>query len=264
MTTKGSSWRVGEADTPSPRVGRAPHARCGADMAKASKESGSATATKSLKRNLRMTPLDNLITNAIVDSRQGVEGALTEKELIETVDEFVRLNGRRQQSYFPCRLSRCAIRSPHRCRAAGAERGQGSLVLDWRRIWLGKVQILGPLGRAVRRRRLYPLLGGWGRPRFSDVGPHHHPGVAHGWSSIGGCRIRPRSPRSATERLSASARRWHRSTAISEPRHRQVRVRVVAGCRREYRKPRSTHEADADGSATDGPLHEVARRTPRG
>ena len=47
-----------------------------------------------------MTPLDNLIMNAIVDSLQGVEGALTEKELIETVDEFVRLNGRRQQSYF--------------------------------------------------------------------------------------------------------------------------------------------------------------------
>ena len=63
------------------------------------KRGRSATATRRLERNLRLTPLDNLITNAIVDSRQGVAGALAEKELIETVDEFIRLNGRRQQSY---------------------------------------------------------------------------------------------------------------------------------------------------------------------
>ncbi len=72
------------------------------DAAKgASRKKGKSTnATKRLKRKLRVTPLDNLITNAIVDSLQGVEGALTEEELIKTVDEFVRLNGRRQQSYF--------------------------------------------------------------------------------------------------------------------------------------------------------------------
>ena len=38
--------------------------------------------------------------DAIVDSRQGVAGALTKQELDKAIDEFVDLNGRRQQSYF--------------------------------------------------------------------------------------------------------------------------------------------------------------------
>lgn len=46
------------------------------------------------------TPLDRVMIDAVVDSVQGVAGALTTAEAIKAVDEFVRLNGRRHVSYF--------------------------------------------------------------------------------------------------------------------------------------------------------------------
>ena len=46
------------------------------------------------------TPLDQLLIDAVEDSLQGKFGALTTDELSEAVDEFVKLNGRRHQSYF--------------------------------------------------------------------------------------------------------------------------------------------------------------------
>ena len=58
------------------------------------------SAVRRLQRRLRITPLDRLIIDAVVDSRQGVVGALSKQELTMAVDEFVGLNGRRQQSYF--------------------------------------------------------------------------------------------------------------------------------------------------------------------
>ena len=58
------------------------------------------SAARELQRRLRITPLDRLIIDAVVDTRQGVAGALTKRELTRAVDEFVNLNGRRQQSYF--------------------------------------------------------------------------------------------------------------------------------------------------------------------
>lgn len=53
-----------------------------------------------LQRRLRIGPLDRLLINAVVDTRSRVEGALGEKGLDAAVKEFVRLNGRRHQSYF--------------------------------------------------------------------------------------------------------------------------------------------------------------------
>ena len=53
-----------------------------------------------LQRRLRISPLDRLLINAVVDTRSRVEGALGEKDLDAAVKEFVRLNGRRHQSYF--------------------------------------------------------------------------------------------------------------------------------------------------------------------
>ena len=44
--------------------------------------------------------LDRLLIEAMVDSRQGVEGSLHEDAIDDAVDEFVNLNGRRQQSFF--------------------------------------------------------------------------------------------------------------------------------------------------------------------
>lgn len=44
--------------------------------------------------------LDRLLIEAMVDSRQGVEGSLDEDAIDDAVDEFVNLNGRRQQSFF--------------------------------------------------------------------------------------------------------------------------------------------------------------------
>ena len=49
---------------------------------------------------LEIGPLDHLLINAIVDTRNGVEGALDENDLHAAVDEFVKLNGRRYQSYY--------------------------------------------------------------------------------------------------------------------------------------------------------------------
>lgn len=53
-----------------------------------------------LQRRLRIGALDRLLINAVVDTRSRVEGALSEKDLDAAVKEFVRLNGRRHQSYF--------------------------------------------------------------------------------------------------------------------------------------------------------------------
>ena len=48
----------------------------------------------------RIGPLDRLLINAVVDTKQGVNGALGEDELHIAVDEFVNLNGRRHQSCY--------------------------------------------------------------------------------------------------------------------------------------------------------------------
>lgn len=58
------------------------------------------SVVRSLRRRLRITPLDRLIIDALVDSRQGVVGSLSRQDVTKAVDEFVGLNGRRQQSYF--------------------------------------------------------------------------------------------------------------------------------------------------------------------
>lgn len=50
--------------------------------------------------NLRVTALDRLLINAVVDTRQSVTGALNEADLNDAVDEFINLNGRRHQSYY--------------------------------------------------------------------------------------------------------------------------------------------------------------------
>ena len=51
-------------------------------------------------RQLSFTTLDRLLILAAVDTAQGIEGALGEDELDDVVDELVKLNGRRHQSYF--------------------------------------------------------------------------------------------------------------------------------------------------------------------
>ena len=48
----------------------------------------------------RLGPLDRLLINAVVDTKQGVDGALDEADLHAAVDEFVNLNGRRHQSHY--------------------------------------------------------------------------------------------------------------------------------------------------------------------
>ena len=58
------------------------------------------TTPRTTLRGSDITPLDRLIIDAVVDSRQGVEGALSEHDLSRAVDEFVNLNGRRHQSHF--------------------------------------------------------------------------------------------------------------------------------------------------------------------
>ena len=58
------------------------------------------SAVRRIQRSLRLTPLDRLVIDAVVDSRQGVVGALNNQELNSAVDEFVNLAGRRQQSHF--------------------------------------------------------------------------------------------------------------------------------------------------------------------
>ncbi len=61
---------------------------------------GHGSAVRSLRRRLRITPLDRLMIDALVDSRQGVVGSLSRQDVSKAVEEFVGLNGRRQQSYF--------------------------------------------------------------------------------------------------------------------------------------------------------------------
>ncbi len=46
------------------------------------------------------TTLDQLLIEAVVDSKQEVVGSLNEDEVDDAVDEFAKLNGRRQHSYF--------------------------------------------------------------------------------------------------------------------------------------------------------------------
>ena len=55
--------------------------------------------TRAKRQPARIGPLDRLLINAVVDAKQGVDGALDEAELHAAVDEFVNLNGRRHQSY---------------------------------------------------------------------------------------------------------------------------------------------------------------------
>lgn len=61
---------------------------------------GKPPSTKRHRVTASLSPLDDLITDAIVDSRQRVAGALKKREIIKTVDEFVSLNGRRHKSWF--------------------------------------------------------------------------------------------------------------------------------------------------------------------
>lgn len=56
--------------------------------------------TKAKRQPARIGPLDRLLINAVVDTKQGVNGALDEAELHAAVDEFVNLNGRRHQSHY--------------------------------------------------------------------------------------------------------------------------------------------------------------------
>ena len=51
-------------------------------------------------RQLTFTTLDRLLIHAAVDSAAGIQGALSEDQLDDVVDELVTLNGRRHQSYF--------------------------------------------------------------------------------------------------------------------------------------------------------------------
>lgn len=51
------------------------------------------------RRPARIGPLDRLIIDAVVDAKQGIDGALDEADLHVVVDEFVNLNGRRHQSH---------------------------------------------------------------------------------------------------------------------------------------------------------------------
>lgn len=51
-------------------------------------------------RQLSFTTLDRLLILTAVDAAQGIEGALSEDQLDDVVDELVTLNGRRHQSYF--------------------------------------------------------------------------------------------------------------------------------------------------------------------
>ena len=51
-------------------------------------------------RQRSFTTLDRLLILAAVDTAQGIEGALSEDELDDVVDELLKLNGRRHQSYF--------------------------------------------------------------------------------------------------------------------------------------------------------------------
>ena len=63
-------------------------------------ETRSDSAAGRIRHSIRLTPLDKVIINTIVDSRQGVVGALSRQELNRAIDEFVNLSGRRQQSQF--------------------------------------------------------------------------------------------------------------------------------------------------------------------
>lgn len=58
------------------------------------------SAATELRHGLRITALDRLLINAVVDARQAVTGALNEADLNDAVDEFINLNGRRHQSYY--------------------------------------------------------------------------------------------------------------------------------------------------------------------
>ncbi len=51
-------------------------------------------------RQRSFTTLDRLLVLVAEDTAQGIEGALSEDELDDVVDELVKLNGRRHQSYF--------------------------------------------------------------------------------------------------------------------------------------------------------------------
>ncbi|MXX91817.1 MAG: hypothetical protein F4Y68_21670 [Boseongicola sp. SB0665_bin_10] len=51
-------------------------------------------------RQPSFTTLDRLLILAAVDTAQGIEGALSEDQLDDVVDELVKLNGRHHQSYF--------------------------------------------------------------------------------------------------------------------------------------------------------------------
>ena len=51
-------------------------------------------------RQRSFTTLDRLLILAAVDTAQGIEGSLSKDELEDAVDELVKLNGRRHQSYF--------------------------------------------------------------------------------------------------------------------------------------------------------------------
>ena len=58
------------------------------------------SSARRLRGPLAHTPLDRIIIDAVVDSLQGVAGALSRNDLIKAVDELVNLNGRRHQSFF--------------------------------------------------------------------------------------------------------------------------------------------------------------------
>ena len=71
-----------------------------ADERRGVRPSAKESPVRKIQRSLRLTPLDRLVIDAVVDSRQGVVGALNSQELNGAIDEFVNLAGRRQQSHF--------------------------------------------------------------------------------------------------------------------------------------------------------------------
>lgn len=71
-----------------------------ADSERDPSSEGDPSAKGDSDRYSSFTTLDRLLIEAVVDSKQEVVGSLNEDEVDDAVDEFVKLNGRRQHSYF--------------------------------------------------------------------------------------------------------------------------------------------------------------------
>ncbi len=92
-------------------------------------------------RQRSFTTLDRLMIHAAVDSAQGIEGALDADELDDVVDELVKLNGRRHQSYFHAGFRDVLFDRP----VAGELPAENQSRLRW--YWTGAVQGWARRGR---------------------------------------------------------------------------------------------------------------------